>query len=195
MILMNGLLVLVSAPSGGGKNAVIRALLKRVPDATQLVTTTTRQRRSGEIHGKDYYFISRDAFEKKISNGELVEWNEYAKNLYGTEWKELRERRARYSVVLSQAEVNGKKNLDRLHIPHLSFFLLPENFDVLKRRIRARGGVSEAVLDRRLAIARNEIEASEAYDYRIANKEGKMIETVAEIEGIIRERLAQKREG
>ena len=84
-----GILVLISSPSGGGKNSVIRKLIDHIDDAVQFVTTTTRDRREGEINGTDYHFISRNVFEKKIEAGDFVEYNDYAGNLYGTEKEKL----------------------------------------------------------------------------------------------------------
>ena len=81
----NGILVLVSAPSGGGKNVVIRQLMARYPGSVQLVTTTTRPMRDGEKHGVDYYFISKEDFQYKLAAGGFVEHNEYNGNYYGTE--------------------------------------------------------------------------------------------------------------
>lgn len=176
-----GTLVLVSAPSGGGKNAVIAQLLQRFPVSTQLITTTTRPMRAGERDGVDYYFIERDVFLEKLRRGEFVEHNEYAGNLYGTEWEKLRAALDQYTWVFSQAEVNGKQSLDRLEVPHTSIFLLPESIDVLEKRLRNRGGMAEENIQERLRIAKGEIEIGKSYDLPIVNREGALEETVKQI--------------
>ncbi|MFH1286359.1 MAG: RluA family pseudouridine synthase [Candidatus Magasanikbacteria bacterium] len=176
-----GRFILISAPSGGGKNVTIRELLKRLPGSVQLVTTTSRKKRKEDKEGVDYYFISREEFEKKIGVGDFVEFNEYNHNLYGTEWRHLNETRENNDIVFSQAEVNGKHNLDAEGISHVSIFLLPESIDILKTRIRKRGGVTDESLEKRMKIAEREVEESADYDLRMVNKEGKLNETVESI--------------
>lgn len=175
---MQGTLVLISSPSGGGKNTVIRSLMSRISNSVQVVTTTTRAPRAGEAHGRDYFFISREAFEEKISRGEMLEYNSYAGNLYGTERAHVEGLLQAHAVAFSQADVNGKHSLDALSFPHVSVFLLPESLDILRSRVRARGGVTEDSLLERMRIAEREIELSGDYDFRIVNKEGKLGETV-----------------
>ena len=182
-----GILVLISSPSGGGKNSVIRKLIDHIDDAVQFVTTTTRDRREGEINGTDYHFISRNVYEKKIEAGDFVEYNDYAGNLYGTEKEKLEASLEEHAILFSQADVNGKHSLDKLDIPHLSIFLMPESMDVLRERIINRGGVSEEKMHERLQIAEEELETSKDYDFRVVNKEGALDETVEKIVGIIEE--------
>ncbi|HYE59857.1 MAG TPA: guanylate kinase [Candidatus Kapabacteria bacterium] len=183
----NGTLVVISAPSGGGKNVIIRSLLERFKHATQLVTTTTRPPREGEVDGVDYHFITKEAFLKKVEQGEFVEYNQYVDNYYGTEWDVLEHDLATHAVVFSQAEVTGKQNLDRAQVPHISIFLLPENFGVLEARLRRRGGMKEEDIVARLEIAKQEIEVSSVYDYRIVNAEGKLNETIDAITSYLAE--------
>lgn len=180
-----GALVLISSPSGGGKNSVIKILLERFENTASFVTTTTRKKRYGEKHEKDYFFISRKEFETKITNDEFVEYNEYAGNLYGTEKTKFDEFLYSYDIVFSQADVHGKHSLDELAISHLSIFLMPENMDILERRIIARGSISEDKIKERMKIAKEELKASESYDFRIVNAEGKLEETVEKIVEII----------
>lgn len=184
------LLVVISSPSGGGKDSVINALLKIIPGSARFVTTTSRQPRPGNKDGVDYHFISEKIFKEKIAAGEFIEYNHYSSNYYGTQKKHLTESLARHAVVFTQIEVNGKHNLDKLKIPHLSIFLEPENLDVLRGRIERRGGVSPESLTERLKIAKKEIEESKDYDYRVINYEGKLNETIAKIAEIIQSRIS-----
>ncbi len=185
-----GKFVIISSPSGGGKNSVINALLPRFDDSIRLVTTTTRPMRPGEEDGIDYNFVSRDTFDKKIEDGDLLEYNEYAGNFYGTDKKILEKLLSSYKLVFSQIEVNGKHHVDEAGVDHLSVFLLPESLDILRKRIMCRGGLSEDIIDKRLVIAEQEINESSDYMYRVVNKQGKFEETVESIEAIIREYLA-----
>lgn len=185
-----GLLVIISSPSGGGKDSVINALLKLFPRSVRFITTTSRAPRPGNREGVDYYFISADEFQRRIEQQEFLEWNFYAGNYYGTEKKHLTDLQSRFDLVLTQIEVNGKHHLDQAGIPNLSIFLLPENLETLGKRIAARGGVTPEALAERLAIAKQEIAASSDYDYCVANREGHLDETVAKVSEIIKEKLS-----
>ncbi len=187
---MAGLLVVISSPSGGGKDSVINALLKQFAGSSRFVTTTSRPPRPGNQEGVDYHFLSSSEFVKKIEQGEFIEYNFYAGHYYGTEAKRLKKALAQSPLVLTQIEVNGKHNLDKAGIPHLAVFLLPESLAVLKHRIEERGGVSKTDLAERLAIAEKEIAASGDYNCRIVNAEGKLAETIKKIAKIISEHLA-----
>ncbi len=181
-----GKLVIISSPSGGGKDAVIRQLLKIVPNSARLTTTTTRLPRPKEKKGVDYYFTTRKKFEKKIQDGEILEYAEYAGNYYGSEKKRVEKLLNNFAVVFTNIDVRGKKNMTKLNIPHISLFLMPDNLDTLKKRIERRGGVTPESLKKRLEIAKNEIEEADTYDYKVINHEGKMAETVAEVAKILR---------
>lgn len=171
-------LIIISSPSGGGKNSVINALLPRIPKSTRLITTTTRPIRPGEQHGVDYYFIPREEFMSKQQAGEFLEYNEYAGNLYGTDKKVLEDLMRTYEVVFSQIEVHGRANVKKTGIAHLAIFLMPENLDTLESRIDKRGGLSKEVIAERMAIAREELVAAKEYDYQVVNKEGQFASTV-----------------
>lgn len=175
---MNGRLVIISSPSGGGKDSVIRGLLKIIPNSARYLTTTTRPMRPGEENGVDYHFISREDFEKMIKNGELIEYNIYADNYYGTEKKRLNNLLENHSVVFSNIEVNGKRNFDKAGWENTSIFLLPESLNVLKERIIARGGLSPEVVEKRLETAKKEIAEADSYDYKLTNYQGKLDETI-----------------
>lgn len=181
-----GKLVIISSPSGGGKDAVINALLKIFPNSARLVTTTSRPPRPGNKEGADYFFISKADFESKIKQDDFWEHNIYSGNYYGIEKTRLGESLKKYNLVFTQIEVNGKHNLDKKGIEHVAIYLLPENPDVLRERIRRRGGLNEAQIEERLKIAQKEIEESVDYDYRIVNVQGKLEETVQKVAEIIR---------
>ncbi len=181
-----GQLVIISSPSGGGKDAVIAALLKIFLTAARLITTTTRPPRPGNKNGVDYYFIGEEEFKNKIERGDFLEHNFYAGNYYGTQKKHLEKMLATHDIVFTQIEVNGKHNLDKAGVKNLSIFLLPESLDILRQRIKRRGGLTPELIAKRLAIAEQEIAASADYDYRLVNVDGKMEETVDKIAKILR---------
>ncbi len=180
-----GKLVIISSPSGGGKDSVINALLKIMPNSARLITTTSREPRPGNQNGVDYYFISQAEFENKIKNDEMLEYNNYAGNYYGIEKKNLVSALEKNDWVFTQIEVNGKQHLDEQNIPNISIFLLPENLEILVERIRRRGGVTEDKIQERLKIAQNEMDKSVIYDYQVVNVDGKFAETVAKIREIL----------
>lgn len=184
-----GLLVIISSPSGGGKDSVIQSLIPRFKNSRKLVTTTSRSPREGEINGVNYHFVSKEEFENRIISKDFVEYNFYAGNYYGTEKRVLKETLDRSDVVFTLIEVNGKINLDKAKIRHLSIFLEPESLEILRNRILSRGGVSSEALEERLKIAEEEIEKSRIYDYKVINFEGKLPETVDKIEDIIQTEL------
>jgi len=180
-----GKLVIISSPSGGGKDSIISALLKIVPNSTRLITTTSREPRPGNQNGIDYYFVSQTEFENKIQNEEMVEYNNYAGNYYGIEKKNLILALENNEWVFTQIEVNGKQHLDEQNIPNISIFLLPENLEILAKRIRNRGGLDDEKIKERLEIAQKEINKSVLYDYQIVNVDGKFEETVSKIREIL----------
>ncbi len=184
-----GLLVIISSPSGGGKDAVIKAALKKIDHAARLVTTTTRQMREQEKNGLNYFFINREEFEKKIKADEFIEYNLYADNYYGTEKKVVQDTLNKYSVVLTNIDVNGQKSFSRLKIPHISIFIVPDDLETLYKRIKKRGGTDEKLIKKRLEIAKEELKQAKNYDYQVVNYEGKMNETVDKVVDIIKSEL------
>lgn len=180
-----GKLIIISSPSGGGKDSVIRALLKIFPHSSRLITTTSRPKRPGNKEGIDYYFVNQKQFKKEIENDNFIEYNIYSGNYYGTRKRDLQKKLMNNKIVFTQMEVNGKHNLDRLNIPHLSIYLLPENLKVLQQRITKRGGLTNKQINNRMNIAKTEIKESIDYDYRLINKEGKINETINKITEII----------
>lgn len=184
-----GLFVVISSPTGGGKDALISELLEIIPNARRLVTTTSRVPRPTDKAGVTYHFISPDEFEQKIKEGYFFEYNNFAGNYYGTPKEYLRNMVEKYDCVLSNLDVNGKHSLDAANIPHLSIFLLPENMDTLQKRALARGGLTKEMIDTRIEIAKKEIAQAKDYDYQIVNYEGRLAQTVTEAAKIIKNRL------
>jgi len=184
-----GLLVIISSPSGGGKDSVINSILKTIPNSARLITTTSRNPRPRQVNGIDYHFITPEEFKTKIENDEFVEYNFYADNYYGAERKELKKTLDNNDLVLTQIEVNGKHNFDKQDIPHVSIFLLPESIETLQKRVEKRGGISPELIQERMETAKSEIKKSSDYDYKVINYEGKLAETIKKITEIIKKEM------
>lgn len=182
---MSGLFVIISSPSGGGKDTVIRALLQKIPNSAKLVTTTTRAPRQEDQEGVTYYFTDKPTFEKNIREDALIEHAVYADNYYGVEKKELENKLENFAVVFSNIDVQGRKNFSAKGIDHISIFLLPDNLDDLKARILGRGKIDPEDLEKRLLAAKAEIAHASEYDFQVINKNGHLDETIDNVAKII----------
>lgn len=183
------LLIIISSPTGGGKDAVIARLLKIFPNSARLVTTTSRLPRPSDKEGVTYNFISPEDFAKKIKQGYFLEYNNCVGNYYGTPKKYLWDLLKNNSLVFSNLDVNGKHSMDKLGINNLAFFLLPESMDILKQRVEKRGGMTKKMIRDRIKLASEEIGQSKDYDYQITNYDGKLQQTTDNIANIIQNHL------
>jgi guanylate kinase len=165
----HGLLVVVAGPSGVGKGTVHAELRRRLPDAVLSVSATTRAPRSGEVDGEHYHFVDRPTFEAMVAAGELLEWAEYAGNLYGTPRGPVAEAVGRGEVVLLDIEVQGAVQVKAADPDALLVFLHPPSFDVLEQRLRGRGTEDEATIARRLEVALDELAGAGAFDLQVVN--------------------------
>lgn len=184
-----GLLIIISSPTGGGKDAVIARLLKIFPDSTRLVTTTSRAPRPTDKEGVTYNFISSEDFENKIKESYFLEYNNCVGNYYGTPKQYLADLLVNHTLVFSNLDVNGKHSMDKLGVKNMSFFLLPESMEILKQRAEKRGGMTEQMIQDRIKLAGEEIDQSKDYDYPITNYEGKLQQTTDSIAEIIQRHL------
>jgi guanylate kinase len=167
---MSGNLFIVCAPSGAGKTSLVNALLDREPDIELSVSYTTRVPREGEIDGRDYHFVSREQFLEMAASGDFLESAEVHGNLYGTSqaWIEARMQEGR-DIVL-EIDWQGAQQVRRLISQAVGVFILPPGLDALHRRLTARGKDTNAVIERRLANAREEIGHVGEFDYVIINQ-------------------------
>jgi guanylate kinase len=161
--------MVVSAPSGAGKTSIGRGVLQLFPGIRFSVSCTTRLPRPGEVNGKDYHFISREEFEKRIAGGDFVEWVENYGQLYGTSKKTMDTFLAQGHDLLLDIEPRGAKAI-REHYPHAVFiFILPPSIAELRSRLEKRGE-SAAVMESRLRMSLDEIREALCYDYIIFNE-------------------------
>lgn len=182
---MSGRLVSIVAPSGGGKTTVVQELLKQLPRSARLVTSTTRDLRPHEVDGVDYHFLTRSEFVYKIANGDFLEHVEFAGNFYGTDRVELEKLLRNNDFVLLPIDVRGSDFYAASQYPHTRIFLMPENLEVVRARLARRPGITTAEVERRLAPAQAEIDASARFDATVLNREGHLAETVAEVKALL----------
>ena len=165
-----GLLIIFSGPSGVGKGTVRDLFIDRKElGLTFSISMTTRAPRPGEIDGKDYYFVSRDEFERAIEHNELLEYAEFVGNYYGTPLAEVDRLRDQGKNVLLEIEVQGALQVIERVPDALSIFLVPPNMDELQRRIENRRTESAEVIHERLSKAAKEMELVNQYRYVICN--------------------------
>lgn len=165
-----GLLLVLSGPSGVGKGTVKSAIVETKAFPFEYsVSMTTRKPRPGEVDGKDYYFVSEERFKQAISQNELLEYNQYVGNYYGTPVAPVKEMLDEGHDVLLEIDVNGAKKVRDQMPDGVFIFLTPPDLHELKQRLEHRGTDSENVIAGRLKQAKNEILMMADYDYAIVN--------------------------
>ena len=166
---MSGNLFIISAPSGAGKTSLVHALLNLNPHIDLSISYTTRDPRSGEQNGKDYYFVSREDFLAMANRGEFLESAEVYGNLYGTSQIWISQEIAKGRDVLLEIDWQGAAQVRRLFPDCISVFILPPSIAALETRLKGRGKDNDAVIAKRLAAAREDIAHVAEFDYVIIN--------------------------
>ena len=164
-----GVLVTFSGPSGTGKGTVVKEILKSHDDTNLSISMTTREKRNGEIDGVHYYFVERDFIEKKIASNGMLEYAEYAGNIYGTPKEPVDEMLNAGKVVILEIEVQGAEKIKKIYPDVVSIFLMPPSLRVLEERLRGRKTDDDETINHRLVIAREELRKAYDYDYIIVN--------------------------
>ena len=177
------MLIVVSAPSGTGKGAIIEKLLENDKSITHSVSATTRTPREGEKDGVSYYFIDTLKFEKMISKGELLEWDEYCDNYYGTPKKYIDDITSKGDDVILDITVAGAVNIKKECPEAVMIFVLPPSIKELERRITGRGTDSPESIKNRLDYAYAEFKHVDDYEYVVVNDNLEI--AVREVENII----------
>lgn len=165
----NGLIVAISGPSGVGKGTVIAKLREMFPECGHSISVTSRAPRGTEQDGVEYYFRSREEFEKLIAEGEIIEYDEYVGNYYGTPLTPLLKMSQSGENVLLDLTVSGSLALEEKFEEAISIFLLPPSLDELRSRLTGRGTETEDLVEQRLAQARGEIACADKFDYVVTN--------------------------
>lgn len=164
-----GLLIVISAPSGAGKTTLCNALVSRFPALKESISYTTRQPRQGEQDGVDYHFVSVDRFKQMIAENGFAEWAEVHGNFYGTAIATLEQARIDGIDILLDIDCQGARILKDRGINGLFVFVLPPSMAELRRRLESRSSDAREVIERRIARATEEIREARWYDYIVVN--------------------------
>lgn len=191
---MNPFPVILSAPSGGGKTTIARELLRRRTDLGYSVSCTTRPPRVGEVEGRDYYFLTPAAFERKREAGDFAESAQVHGNMYGTLRSEVERVLRLGRHVVMDIDVQGAQQFTRIFPQSVTIFVLPPSAEVLLERLRLRQSESKEQLTKRLQSALQELQFVDLYQYVVENddleKAVRRVSAIIDAEVVSRERVA-----
>jgi len=173
----------VSAPSGAGKTTIAHEMLRRIPELEFSVSATTRPRREGEVDGRDYFFLSKEEFRRRVSRGEFTEWEEIYGEYYGTLNAEIERAQRAGRRLLFDIDVNGALSIKKRYPSALLIFIAPPSVETLLHRLRARHTEDEATLARRMARVPMEMRKGDLFDVRVVNDS--LERAVSEVQKII----------
>ena len=177
-------LIVISGPSGSGKDTVVKRLMELHPEIEVSVSATTREIRPGEKDGVNYVYLTREEFERRIQAGEILEYAEYCGNYYGTPKSEVDKRINNGTTVILVIEVIGAGNVKRIYPGAVTIFVRPPSYGELEERLRGRGTEDEETIQKRLAKAREEIPHAKDYDYIVYNNA--LEDAVSDLRAIIK---------
>ena len=179
-----GNLIIISGTTCAGKGTVIQELLKRNTNLSLSISYTSRQKRDGEINGKDYYFISKEEFEEKIKNEEMLEYEiVHQDHYYGTPKKEVRELLDTGKDVILEIDVKGAQHVKEMFPETILIFILAPSMEIVKERIKARGKENNEQIIKRFQTAYQEINEIPKYNYVVVNDV--LEESVKKVEAIL----------
>ncbi|MBO5211672.1 MAG: guanylate kinase [Clostridia bacterium] len=183
----------VAGPSGSGKDTLFKELFKRKPEIKFSISSITRPMRVGEVEGEKYNFITREKFLSMLENDELLEYNEYIGNYYGTPKAPVIAAIENGDDILIEVDVNGAKEICQKLPEAITVFIMPPSYKELKRRLSGRGTETQDLIDKRMKEALNEIARATEFDYIVVNDD---IQTAVDdiIEVMSSSRLALKRQ-
>ena len=167
----NGLLIVLSGPSGAGKGTICQEILRQSPDVNYSVSATTRKPRPGEVDGVHYFFRARENFQDMIEKDELLEWAEFCDNYYGTPRFAVEQAIQTGKDVILEIEIQGALQVKKRFPQGVFVFVIPPSMSVLSERIHKRGTESEDVIQKRLETAIRELGYVTEYDYVVVNDE------------------------
>jgi len=183
----NGLLVVISAPSGGGKTTLANELISRFPQSKRSISTTTRPARPTEIPEQDYHFVGDKDFDFILNTEGFAEWANVHGHRYGTSKAIVKSALDKGELLFLTIDVQGAKSIKKSFPEAITIFVSPPDFDILETRLRKRGTESDNDIRRRLENARKEMAESNEFDYQVLND--RLDRAALEIESIVRKRL------
>ena len=178
-----GSLIIISGPSGSGKDTVLKKLFEKMPEIEFSISSVSRPMREGEIQGEKYNFITPEQFEQMIVDDALLEYNVYCGNYYGTPKAPVERCIASGGEIILEVDVNGAANVRKNCPDNFSVFIAPPSFEVLRNRLVNRGKETSDVIEKRLNQAKNELDRAKEYDYIVVNDN--LDEAVEELKYII----------
>jgi len=183
---VNPIVVVISGPSGVGKDVMIDRMIESDRIGFHFtVTATTRDPRPGEKDGINHHFVTVDDFVNLIANDDLLEWAQVYGNYYGVPKKQVRDALTAGNHVIMRVDVQGAKRLSEIIPEALLIFIIPPSLDVLKNHLEKRGVDLEVEMTKRLAAANEEISQANLFDFTVTNEEGRLDDTVNEVVEII----------
>lgn len=187
--LVRGFLVVLAGPTGVGETTVTRAVIRRLPRAKRLLTTTSRPKRPGEKQGREYEFLTRREFERRIGRKKFLEYIYLPsrKVYYGTDRTRIERELARGAILFANLEVRGLRVMRREYSETVALFLKPENLQqIVLRKLKQHPNITKRELTIRLREAKRELREARYYDHTIVNRDGKLQETVRAVLRFIR---------
>jgi guanylate kinase len=185
-----GKLIVISAPSGSGKTTIAREIMKLNPSLVFSVSATTRTKRNTEVDGKDYFFLSKEEFTRKVRAGAFVEWEELYGQYYGTLKNEVENALHNGRHLLFDVDVKGALSIKRQYPDALMIFIRPPNIEVLVQRLKNRKSENDATLAKRLERVPMELEMGNQFEHHVVNNE--LAEAVAEVHTIVKQHLQRE---
>jgi guanylate kinase len=183
---VRGRLIVVSGPSGAGKDTLIQAALEVIPELALIASATTRKPREGEVDGRDHVFLSREEFERWIEEDRLLEWAEYSGNLYGTPKHSVEELLYSGRSVILRIELKGARQIKERLPDAVMVFVRAPSLEETRRRLESRATETSESVESRMAIAMKEVAARDEFDYEVVNGDREqarkdMIETLQRV--------------
>jgi guanylate kinase len=184
-----GKLIVISAPSGAGKTSIARTILARNQGLRFSVSATTRPQRAAEIEGEDYYFLTKQEFQRRVAAGEFAEWEEIYGELYGTLRSEIDRAATNGEDLLFDVDVKGGLSIKRLYPKALLIFIQPPSTEILYERLRNRHTENEATLARRMERVPLELAMGAQFDKQVVNDE--LERAIDEVQSVIQQYIMQ----